>query len=568
MLLLPEHGPVAYFSMEVGLESHMPTYAGGLGVLAGDTLRAAADLGVPLIGMTLLHRQGYFRQQFDVQGAQIEAGVQWSPEEFLQPLDARVTVTIENRPVVLRAWKRELRGVFANVVPVYFLDARLDENSLWDQTLTDFLYGGDERYRLCQEVVLGLGGVAMLEALGHTDIETFHMNEGHSALLVLGLVDESFSGDPIREITEPIHESVRQRCVFTTHTPIPAGHDQFPLELVRSVLGEDVTQALVRAGCCWNNSLNMTYLALRFSRYINGVAQRHSEVARGMYPDYAINSITNGVHATTWTSIPFQQLYDRHIPQWRRDNHYLRYVISVPLHEIQAAHAEAKRTLLAEVEKRTGISLRSDVLTIGFARRAAVYKRADLLFTDHDRLLRIASETAPLQLIYAGKAHPRDEAGKQMIRRIFEIAARYGERLRVVYLSDYDMALAAQICAGVDVWLNTPQKPQEASGTSGMKAALNGVPSFSVLDGWWIEGHIEGVTGWSIDQDPQARADSAQEARSLYEKLEHVILPMFYHRPDEFAEVMRSAMALNGSYFNTQRMVSQYVRNAYVNHMS
>jgi starch phosphorylase len=291
---------------------------------------------------------------------------------------------------------------------------------------------------------------------------------------------------------------------------------------------------------------------------------RHGEISRDMFPNYPINSITNGVHAATWTAEPFQRLYSGHIPEWRRDNLYLRYAVSIPLAEIQQAHTEAKRSLLAEVERRTGIRLDSAALTLGFARRATPYKRADLLFTDLDRLRRVAQKAGPLQVLYAGKAHPRDEGARALIRRVFEAAAALRESVQVVYLEEYDIALAKYLCSGVDVWLNTPQKPHEASGTSGMKAALNGVPSLSILDCWWVEGHLEGVTGWSIDEDSHLPSDAARETDSLYAKLEYVIAPLFYHRPVAFAEVMRSAIALNGSFFNAQRMVGQYLRNAYL----
>jgi starch phosphorylase len=549
--------------MEVALEPAMPTYSGGLGVLAGDTLRAAADLDVPMVGMTLLHRKGYFRQHLDAQGNQTESPASWSPEKHLEPLPVRVSVSIEGRPVQIRAWRHTVRGVSGHTIPVYFLDTALEENSPWDQTLTDHLYGGDQRYRLCQEVVLGLGGVAMLKALGHDRVRTYHMNEGHSALLALGLLAEQTEGRPVRSVTDSAREAVRRRCVFTTHTPVPAGHDQFPTDLVRRVLGDEWTTALGAAACCLNDTLNMTYLALFFSRYVNGVAMRHGEISRSMFPGYPVNSITNGVHAATWTAESFQKLYDRHVPEWRRDNLYLRYAISIPLGEIQQAHAEAKRLLLAEVERRSGTRLDLQTLTLGFGRRATSYKRPGLLFSDLERLRRIVRQAGPLQVVYGGKAHPHDEGGKALIRRIFEAAAALGDAVRVVYLPEYDLALAKLLCAGVDVWLNTPQKPQEASGTSGMKAALNGVPSLSILDGWWVEGHLEGVTGWSIDEDPRSPSDPAREAESFYAKLEYVIAPMFYRRPLAFAEVMRSAIALNGSFFNAQRMVGQYLQNAY-----
>jgi starch phosphorylase len=561
MTLSSKISPVAYFSMEVGLESAMPTYSGGLGVLAGDTLRAAADLGLPMIGVTLLHRKGYFCQHLDERGNQSETPATWEPDKLLEPQTPRVTVTLEGRPVRVRAWRYLIRGVYGRVVPVYLLDTALAENAPYDQTLTDYLYGGDSRYRLCQEVVLGMGGVAMLRALGHTDVQTFHMNEGHSAFLTLGLLAELNNGK-VGPIGGPAREAVRRRCVFTTHTPVPAGHDQFSIDLVRRVLGAETTSAL-SAECCLNGTLNMTYLALFFSHYVNGVAMRHGEISRDTYPNYPINSITNGVHAATWAALPFQRLYDQHVPEWRRDNLYLRYAISIPVGEVQQAHTECRRELLAEVEKRQKIHLDPAALTIGFARRAAQYKRPDLLFINLERLRRIVDQIGPIQVLYAGKAHPRDDSGKAMIRRVFEASAALGERLRVLYLSEYDMALAKLLCAGVDLWLNTPRKPQEASGTSGMKAALNGVPSLSILDGWWIEGHCEGVTGWSIgDEGP--RDDPVEEATSLYDKLEYVIAPMFFRRPLTYAAVMRRVIALNASFFNAQRMVGQYLRNAYL----
>jgi starch phosphorylase len=550
--------------MEVGLEPAMPTYSGGLGLLAGDFLRAAADLGVPMVAVTLLHRKGYFCQHLDAQGNQTESPACWSPEQFLKLLPARAAIRVEDRPVTLQAWQYLVRGVSGHAIPVYFLDTALDSNSPWDRTLTDHLYGGDQRYRLCQEVVLGMGGVFMLRALGHEGIRTYHMNEGHSALLALGLLREvAFSGG-FKGIIQSNHERIRQRCVFTTHTPVPAGHDQFPESLVRQVLGEALGGALAASDCCLNRALNMTYLALYFSRYVNGVAMRHGEVSRSMFPNYPINCITNGVHAATWASGPMQGLYDRHIPEWRRDNLYLRYAVSIPVSEILHAHAEAKRRLLDEVKRRRGVQLDPAALTIGFARRAAAYKRADLLFTDLDRLRRIVRMVGPLQVIYAGKAHPHDDGGKAVIRRVFQAAAALGDSVRVVYLEDYDMALAKLLVSGADLWLNTPHKPEEASGTSGMKAALNGVPSLSILDGWWLEGHCEGRTGWAISEDGGAPSDPVREAASLYDKLEYVILPLFYGRPLAYAEVMRSAIALNGSFFNAERMVEQYLQNAYL----
>jgi starch phosphorylase len=553
---------VAYFSMDVAIDPAIPTYSGGLGILAGDMLRSAADLELPMVAVTLLHRKGYFEQRLDAHGNQLENPSKWSPEDHLAPLSPRVTIAIEGRDVRVRAWQYSFCGATGHIVPLLFLDTDLEENGPCDRVLTDHLYGGDKRYRLCQEVVLGFGGVAMLRALGHGRIGAFHMNEGHSALIALALLEERNGAQPGLSFAETDVESVRRQCVFTTHTPVPAGHDRFRTELVCEVLGEARSAALGQMGVM-NGELNLTELALRLAGFVNGVSMRHGEVSQAMFRDYKVGAITNGVHAAAWTSPSFCALFDRTIPEWRRDNCYLRYAVGIPLPEIRHAHAQAKKDLLEQVHWLTGVQLEEKVFTLGFARRATAYKRGDLLFTDLERLKRIARQAGPLQLIYAGKAHPRDDGGKAIIRRIFEAAAALAEEVRVVYLENYDMALGKLLCAGVDVWLNTPLRPQEASGTSGMKAALNGVPSLSVPDGWWVEGHIEGVTGWSIGDPHEAANDPKAEALSLYDKLEHRILPLFYDEPEKFAQVMCSAIALNGSFFNTQRMVSQYLRNAY-----
>ncbi|MGC2215151.1 MAG: alpha-glucan family phosphorylase, partial [Silvibacterium sp.] len=353
---------------------------------------------------------------------------------------------------------------------------------------------------------------------------------------------------------------VRQRCVFTTHTPVPAGHDRFSAEQAYRILGHDRTRLLERVGAFHDGLLNMTYIALRFSRFVNGVAMQHGKVSREMFPDYSIGAITNGVHAGTWTAPSFQAAFDRHMPRWRQDNLALRYAIDIPEGEIASAHAEAKRALLAAVKDRTGEEMRQEIFTLGFARRAATYKRSDLLFHDPERLVRMAREYGGLQIVYAGKAHPADEPGKAMIRHVIELAKRLNsDVLKIVYLENYEWTLGALMTGGVDLWLNTPKRPYEASGTSGMKAALNGVPSLSILDGWWIEGWIEGVTGWAIAD----RDEESGEAKSLYEHLEQTILPLYTREPEQWQRIMRSTIALNGSYFNTQRMLEQYVLNAY-----
>ena len=582
---------VAYFSMEIALENNMPTYSGGLGVLAGDTIRAAADLRLPMVAVSLLYRRGYFSQRLSEDGSQSEEPVQWRVEDFLQEEPARVTVPLENRRVELRAWRYDVKGVHGFEVPVFFLDADLPSNSDWDRNLTGGLYAGDSYYRLCQEVLLGMGGTRMLRELGFTELTRYHMNEGHAALLALELLGEEAIAAGRTAINGEDIEKVRAKCMFTTHTPVPAGHDRFPIEFLTRVfpqqtkffdLKDGAVADLVRRSlqseqhfgdlqqaAASGAMLNMTYLAFSLSTFVNGVAKQHGVTSRQMFPEVPIEAITNGVHALTWTSAPFRQLFDRQIAQWREDNYSLRSALGLPPEEVWSAHLIAKHELLETVRQKTGLTLEDDVFTIGFARRATGYKRADLILSDPDRLRQIAKNAGQFQIIYAGKAHPNDGGGKDIIRRIFHAKKALRKTVPIVFLDEYNLDLGGQMTSGVDLWLNTPQFPLEASGTSGMKAALNGVPSLSILDGWWVEGHIEGVTGWSIgdprrsmEQDPPM--DNNQEAESLYWKLENVILPMFYKEPSAYVQIMQHAIAINGSFFNTQRMVQQYITDAYL----
>jgi starch phosphorylase len=555
---------IAYFSMEIAIEPQIPTYSGGLGVLSGDTLRAAADVGLPIVGVSLLHRQGFFRQRLGEDGTQSEVAASWQPESHLELIrDVKVEVGIEGRRVCLQPWLYKVRGASGDTVAVYFLDADLPDNAGEDRALTGYLYGGDQRYRLCQEALLGIGGTAMLKALGYRQLETFHMNEGHSALLTLSLLDEACGSGGIESAGEDEYAIVRARSAFTTHTPVAAGHDRFGFDLVRHVLDPRVFDAIERLPISHEGVLNMTDLGLFFSRYVNGVARRHGEVASAMHPGFDVHSITNGIHAATWASPAHAALFDREIPSWRKDNHYLRQANMLHLDHVMDAHRLAKQELLTEVEKRTGNRLDPSVLTIGFARRAATYKRADLVFNDLEKLRELSREAGPLQFIFAGKAHPADEPGKELIRRVFSARDHLRSDVPVVWLEDYDMTLGRVLCAGVDLWLNNPVKPMEASGTSGMKAALNGVPSLSVLDGWWPEGWVEGVTGWGIGTSAENDSDTENEVSSLYNKLRYVILPLYYGSPSGYARVMRSTIAINGSYFTAQRMVQQYALSAY-----
>lgn len=562
---MTEKRRIAYFSMEVGISAEMPTYSGGLGVLAGDTIRAAADLSVPMVAVTLVHSKGYCRQKIDADGNQSEEPVNWVVEDFLERTPAKVKVTLEGASVTVGAWVRNIIGHGGFRIPVLLLDTDFPENGDAHRGLTYHLYGGDQRYRLCQEIILGIGGVRMLRALGYLNLDRFHLNEGHASLLACELLQERIAKNRDGKYTDDDVEAVRRHCVFTTHTPVPAGHDQFPGDLVERVLEPGDAKLLRNLGCL-DGKLNMTYLALHLSHYVNGVAKRHGEVSREMFQSSQIDSITNGVHARTWAAPPFQELFDEHIPAWREDSYSLRNALMIPNHEVWEAHMRAKRMLLQHVNMVSDVGMDPDVFTIGFARRAATYKRVDLFFHDISRLLRIRESAGPFQIIFAGKAHPADGGGKDMIRRVSRSIAQVRDKVKAVYLADYDMKLCKLMVAGVDLWLNNPEPPLEASGTSGMKAALNGVPSLSVLDGWWVEGWIEGTTGWSIGQsgpESQERADYDKDSAMLYDKLEYVIIPQYYQNRDRFIRVMRHCIALNGSFFNTQRMMHQYVLKAY-----
>jgi starch phosphorylase len=354
---------------------------------------------------------------------------------------------------------------------------------------------------------------------------------------------------------------VREHCVFTTHTPVPAGHDRFGLDLAQQVLDADKIATLRALELVDGDTLNMTHLALRASRFTNAVAMRHGEVSRTMFHDDRVRAVTNGVHAGTWTSPAFRALFDRRIPEWRRDNVQLRQAVGIPLGDVADAHAEAKHALIERIAHTTGKLLDPNRFTIGIARRATAYKRNDLILRDADRLASIARRFGGIQLVFGGKAHPQDWDGKNMIRHIVQEAHALSGVVEIVYVENYDMSWGASLTSGADLWLNTPRPPNEASGTSGMKAALNGVPSLSVMDGWWIEGALDGVTGWSIDAE--TGVDDDRTAEAVYGLLQHVILPAYAHDRLRYLATMRGAIAYNGSHFNAQRMLAQYAIDAY-----
>ncbi|MBW6470590.1 MAG: alpha-glucan family phosphorylase [Methanosarcinaceae archaeon] len=550
--------------MEMGFESHLPTYGGGLGILAGDTIKSCADLGVPIVGITLLNEYGYFFQKLDNAGNQTEWPVRWNKDDFLKLLPAKTSIQIAGRDVVVQVWEYTVTGINGGNVPVYLLDTNLKENYDYDRYITSYLYGGDLQYRFAQEMVLGIAGAKILKEIGHTNIRKYHMNEGHAALLTLELLEN----DKVENNkTSYDLDAIRRRCVFTTHTPVPAGHDKFTQDIIQSMYG-DISRFGINEDIYSDGKLNMTLLALRMSYFVNGVAKKHTEVSRSMFPEYSIDSITNGVHSPTWVSGPLKKLYDEFMPGWKKDPFTLRYALSIPRRRIWDAHMEAKKTLIDEVNAQTNAGMDQHVLTIGFARRFTAYKRPDLLFRDVERLRNISRNIGKIQIVLAGKAHPSDWGGKDMIRQIYEKINELGGDIKIAYLANYDMNIAKAMTSGVDIWLNTPRRPHEASGTSGMKACHNGVLNLSVFDGWWLEGHIANVTGWGIGPKPtdietEIEADDAVDADDLYKKLENEIVPMFYNDRPKWMNMVRSSIALNASFFNTHRMVQQYITNAY-----
>ena len=552
---------IGYFTMEIALRNEIRTYAGGLGVLAGDTARSCADLEIPVVFVSLASRKGYLRQEIDENGRQVERPDPWEPRDWSTPLEAMVAIELDGRRVWIRPWHYVLTCPLGNAVPVILLDTDLEENSPADREITHYLYGGDDSYRLRQEAVLGIGGVRALQALGF-DIHTYHLNEGHAALLTMELLRRhrwpAAAGKPSIPLCDP--EPVLRSCVFTTHTPVEAGHDQFPYSVVERVLGDFIElEELKRyAGA---DRCNMTRLALNLSGYVNGVARSHAETTRGMFPGYQVRAITNGVHTATWAHSAFARLYDAHFPQWSHEPDVLVRADQLSDDEVWKAHQEAKSDLIRFVAERTGVTLDANKPIIGFARRMTGYKRPELLLSDLERLRSIA-RSYPFQAVWAGKAHPRDVEGKRAIERISAQVRSLRGEIPMAFVPNYDLDVAAHFVAGADIWLNTPLPPQEASGTSGMKAAVNGVLNLSVLDGWWLEAWIEGVTGWAIGGPSPER--NGRHAQDLYDKLEAEVLPLYYGDRARWMWMMKESISKVASFFNSQRMMRRYATEAYL----
>lgn len=602
--------PIAYFSMEYGLHEIIPIYAGGLGVLSGDHVKEASDLGLPFVAVGLYYSEGYFGQRITEDGWQEAYYVHHPLDDLpIMPIldeDGKlITVTIElpGREVHARIWE-----IHVGRVPVYLMDTNIPENDPADRMLSSRLYSSDLDMRISQEILLGIGGMRALRILGYNP-KIFHMNEGHSAFLVLERIRELVAGG--RSFTEAA-ELVKRSNIFTTHTPVPAGNDEFALWLVDKYFSQlwpelgltrDEFIDLARNKVAWGDAFSMPVLALRNSAFRNAVSELHGHVSRAMWhslwpalpeQDVPITYITNGIHMDTWLARRLGHLYDRYMGvDWREradDLVIWEQVMNIPDEQLWAVRRHLKRKLAAYISERarqrwlsggvhpvqtlaSGVMLDPYVLTIGFARRFAPYKRANLILHDLDRLLNLLNKPGcPLQIIFAGKSHPDHEGGKMLIQEVYRVVKRAEAGGRLVFLEDYDMNLARYIIQGVDVWMNTPRRPNEASGTSGQKAALNGVLNFSVLDGWWREGY-NGKNGWAIGEDKDYAATTQQDdadAKSLYDTLENEIIPLYYLErssdglPGEWLARMKESIRTLAPQFSMRRMVKEYVDRLYL----
>ncbi|MEW9671761.1 alpha-glucan family phosphorylase [Ammoniphilus sp. 3BR4] len=569
---------IAYFSAEFGIDTSLPIYSGGLGVLAGDHVKAANDLGVPLIAVGILYRKGYFQQGIDGMGNQQAFYPEHKPEDLpIQPvLDEKgqpkaVSVPIAGRTVFLKIWRADVGHV-----PVYLLDAHNERNDKEDQGLTNHLYGGNTDTRIAQEIILGIGGVRCIRAVGE-EPDVWHMNEGHSAFMALERIREySAQGIPF----ETAIEAVKASTVFTTHTPVPAGHDHFSFEQMDRYLGEfywqlGTTRENVLELGRIEDRFNMTRLAVNMACKVNGVSKLHAEVTKELFHQWTpsipkqhipVVPITNGIHTKTWLSKRMAEMYDRYLsPDWKNriaEKKIWDRVKSIPDEEVWQAHQQAKREMIEELD----LPISETTLTIGFARRFATYKRALLLFRDMARLEQILGHLErPVAFLFAGKAHPADAPGQELIRQIWKLSQEDRFKNRIILLENYDMAKAKYLISGVDVWLNTPLKPMEASGTSGQKAAVNGVINFSVLDGWWAEGY-NGENGWAIDGGSHESLEKQDQADSeeLYRLLEEEILPMYYHDQPSWIKRMKDSIQTLTPVFSTSCMLAEYWGKLYI----
>ena len=542
-------GVVGYFTAEIGLWSELHTYSGGLGVLAGDHVKSAADAEIPLVGVTLVYRKGYGRQHLDKDGVQTETYRDLDPAQHMQDTGMEISLPLDGGELWAKVWRADITGVSGHVVPVYFLDTFHPKNSEKHLELGLTLYGGDDWVRIRQEYLLGIGGLRLLDKLG-LEVDGLHLNEGHCTFALLEMLGKGWS-----------REQLAKRVLFTTHTPVPAGHDRFEWEAVEEVLGDllpaDAKQLVIDAGDPEEGRrISMSHLAVALSGPVNAVSNLNAWVASSMFADHHIAPITNGVHHITWTSPMMADLFDKQLPGWREDPTKLAHAGKIPTDDLAGARDVARKVLRELVQTSTGVKLDKSRLTIGFARRFATYKRANLVFSDLERLREIGA--GKIQFVFSGKAHPRDEGGKALIKSIFDSAKDLENEIPVAFLEDYSMATGLAMTGGVDIWLNNPIRPMEASGTSGMKAAMNGVPNCSILDGWWPEGCEHGVNGWAIGEADDER-DDVRDAKNVLDVIENEVLPAWDEGDEKWCEIMRASIATSAR-FTGARMISDYLR--------
>lgn len=546
---------IAYLSMEIGVDAQLPTCCGGLGVLAGDMIKCSAEMNIPLVGVSLRHHKGYFRQEIE-NCQQKEVLKRSNPFGVLRKRDEKVKVQIEGRDVVVGAEEYIIKNGHSNKVPIYFLDTVLDENEVEDRIISETCYWmgkstsyeEHQKHRFKQEVVLGIGGVRFLEKLGY-DIKKYHMNEGHTALATLEIANKNNWDE----------NKTKKRFSFTTHTLVPAGHEVFPMGMVESILGNSFPLDKIKEYGGQANCLNMTKLAMSLSDYQNGVSKKNAYAAREMFPNKNIDYITNAVHLGTWTSGSFKGLFDRHFPDWEENPEKLKDAMILPNEEVWKAHLENKNILLDFIEDEYAIDMDRNILTLGWFRRIAEYKRPTLIFNDMDRLKLIGS--GKMQIIMAGKAHPRDGFGKEAIKKIHEESKIICNEVPTIFIENYGMEISPTLIAGVDVLLNTPRPPNEASGTSGMKALSNGVINVSSWDGWIDEEFKtkEGAIGWAFGYQHET---DVQDAQGLYNVLEQKVMPTFYNNQEKWIEMQKYSISMT-SYYNTNRMLREYVERAW-----
>ncbi|MCJ7650510.1 MAG: alpha-glucan family phosphorylase [Candidatus Lokiarchaeota archaeon] len=548
---------VAYISMEIGIESSIPTYSGGLGVLSGDTVRSAADLEIPMVAVCLCYSSGYFYQLFNEKGEQKEKEIEWNYFYEFEKITEPITIKIEDKEVLVTAWLYKVIGQSGHIIPIYLLTTDVEGNEDWMKKMTGSLYDSSSRWnRIVQEMILGIGSVKLLKSQGYKNLKVYHLNEGHGSFSIVELFNEL--GDL---------EKVKDSFVFTTHTPVPAGHDKFDQKLVEKVF-ENRFPSELRKLAEDNGSLNMTFLGMNVSRYQNAVAKKHGEISRKMFPNINIDYITNGIHLPFWVSKPIRKLFTKKWPNWKSNPKLLENAIELDDLELFDARIENKFNLINYQKGHSWNLLDEELITIGFARRFATYKRATLIFHDIDRLGKICQ--GKVQFIFAGKAHPKDMMGKDYIKEIFQSAEYLYDnfKVKVVLMENYNMDLAHMLISGVDVWMNTPERYREASGTSGMKAALNGALNLSVLDGWWLEGYQRNpMAGWAIGPDDSNPKDPGVsnswdiDSNAIYEILKNQIIPTYMNH-DEWLLRSKHAISL-AAYFNSHRMVEQYADKAY-----